>query len=479
MFGIKTAQEGLMEKPLENKHKEESCSRKINVLFVDDEKGYRDSFRRALRKEETILLQTASDGEDALDKLNSFPADVVITDVMMPRMNGLELLEEIRMRYPNIFVLVVTGFGSIEDAVSAMKAGAYDYILKPFDFDVIRMVLKKIAGHKNVLNGAAHEENEQRKGYRFENIIGQDPKMFEIYQKIEDIATTKATVLITGESGTGKELIAEAVHCKSSRKDMPLVMINCAALTETLINSELFGHEKGAFTGAVRQKKGHFEIADGGTILLDEIGDIPVTTQVSLLRVLELGTFKRVGGTRTIKVDTRVICSTNKDLSKAVQEKLFREDLFYRINVISLHIPPLRERKSDIPLLADHFLKKYSTEVEKDVPRVSKAAMDLLIRYDWPGNVRELANIIENAVIFAKGKEIAPENLPVEIREPVKSKGFTLNLSSSSLPLAEATMIRKVLEQTNWNLKQAAKELGIARGTLYSKMSKYEIKKPQ
>ena len=467
-----------MEQTSENGHMQHCNSNKMNVLFVDDEKGFRDSFRRALRKEDNVLLKTASDGKDALEKLKVFPADVVITDVMMPRMDGLTLLEEIRRLYPNIFVLVMTGFGSIEDAVRAMKIGAYDYILKPFDFDVIKLVLKKIAGHKNILNKAVCVENERRKGYRFENIVGQDPKMFEIYQKINDIAKTRATVLITGESGTGKELIAETIHYQSPRSDKPLVMINCAALTDTLINSELFGHERGAFTGAIKQKKGHFEMADSGTILLDEIGDIPITTQVSLLRVLELGTFKRVGGTRTITVNTRVICATNKDLSEAVRERLFREDLYYRINVVSLHIPPLRERKSDIPLLADHFLKKYSAEIERDVPQISKAAMDLLIRYDWPGNVRELANMIENTVIFAKGKEITPDDLPNELKDPPNEKGFHLNLPSSSLPLAESIMIRKVLEETNWNLKQAANELGIARGTLYSKMNKYEIKKP-
>ncbi|MDY7034409.1 MAG: sigma-54 dependent transcriptional regulator [Thermodesulfobacteriota bacterium] len=459
-------------------HMEHCNSNKMNVLFVDDEKGFRDSFRRALRKEDNVLLTTASDGKDALEKLKVFPADVVITDVKMPRMDGLSLLEEIRRLYPNIFVLVMTGFGSIEDAVKAMKIGAYDYILKPFDFDVIKLVLKKIAGHKNILNKAVCVENERRKGYRFENIVGQDPKMFEIYQKINDIAKTRATVLITGESGTGKELIAETIHYQSPRKDKPLIMINCAALTDTLINSELFGHERGAFTGAIKQKKGHFEMADSGTILLDEIGDIPITTQVSLLRVLELGTFKRVGGTRTITVNTRVICATNKDLSEAVRERLFREDLYYRINVVSLHIPPLRERKSDIPLLADHFLKKYSAEIERDVPQISKAAMDLLVKYDWPGNVRELANMIENTVIFAKGKDVTPDDLPNELKDPPKEKGFHLNLPSSSLPLAESIMIRKVLEETNWNLKQAANELGIARGTLYSKMNKYEIKKP-
>jgi len=428
-------------------------------------------------QDENILLETASDGKEALKKLKTFPADIVITDVKMPNMDGLTLLEEIRIRYPDIYVVILTGYGSIEDAVKAMKAEAYDYILKPFNFDVVRIVIEKITGQKRIFEKSIFLGKERRKGYRFENIIGQDPKMFEIFQKIMDVADTNATVLITGESGTGKELIADAIHFRSPRRSEPLVRVNCAALTETMINSELFGHEKGAFTGAISQKKGYFELADGGSIFLDEIGDVPITTQISFLRVLESGTFQRVGGANTLKTDTRVICATNKDLSHAVKEKLFREDLFYRINVVPIHMPPLRERKSDVPLLANHFLRKYCAETKKNIPRISRAAMNILIRYDWPGNVRELANIVENAVIFCKGKEITPANLPEELRKTTQKKGFTLELSSRSLYLAEASMIHKVLDETNWNLKQVAKQLDIARGTLYSKMKKYGIEK--
>jgi two-component system NtrC family response regulator/two-component system response regulator HydG len=449
------------------------------LLFVDDEGPIRRLFRRAMGQDESVLLETASDGKEALKKLKTFHADIVITDMKMPKMDGLTLLEEIRMRYPDIFVVVITAYGSIEDAVKAMKAEAYDYILKPFDFDVIRMVIEKIIDQKRTLEKSIFLGKERRKGYRFENIIGQDPKMFEIFQKIMDVADTNATVLITGESGTGKELIADAIHFRSPRRSEPLVRVNCAALTETLINSELFGHEKGAFTGATAQKKGHFELADRGTIFLDEIGDVPIPTQISLLRVLESKTFQRVGGATTLKVDTRVICATNKDLSHAVKEKLFRKDLFYRINVVPIHMPPLRERKSDILILANHFLKKYCAETKKNIPRISRPAMKILIRHDWPGNVRELANIIENAVIFCKGRELIPANLPEELRETTQKKGFTLGLSSRSLPLAEATMIHKVLDETNWNLKQATELLSIARGTLYSKIKKYGIKRPE
>ena len=451
------------------------------LLFVDDEGSIRSLFRRAMGQDESVLLETAPDGKEALKKLKTFPADIVITDVKMPNMDGLTLLEEIRIRYPDIFVVILTAYGSIEDAVKAMKAEAYDYILKPFDFDVIRMMIEKITGQKRILDKSIFLGKEHRKGYRFENIIGQDPKMFEIFQKIMDVSETNATVLINGETGTGKELIADSIHFGSPRRSQPLIKVNCAALTETLINSELFGHDKGAFTGATAQKKGHFELADKGTIFLDEIGDIPIPTQISLLRVFESKTFQRVGGTRTLKVDTRVICATNKDLSHAVKEKLFREDLFYRINVVPIHMPPLRERKSDIPLLANHFLRKYCTETKKNILGISRAATNILYRYDWLGNVRELANIIENAVIFCKERELIPANLPEELRETTQKKGVTLGLSSSfsSLPLVESNTIRKVMEETNWNVKQAAKELEIARGTLYGKMKKYGIEKSQ
>ena len=449
---------------------------KTKLLFVDDEESIRWFFRKSMTTEE-LIVDTASDGVEALKKLKTFPADIVIADVNMPKMDGLTLLGEIMVRYPDIFVVIVTGYGTIEDAVKAMKAGAYDYILKPFDLDAIRMVIEKITAHARISKKNIFSGQDRRRKRRFENIIGQDPKMFEIFQRIIDVANTNATVLITGESGTGKELIAEAIHFRSSRRSEPLIKVNCAALTETLINSELFGHEKGAFTGAIAQKKGHFELANGGSIFLDEIGDVPIPTQISFLRVLELGTFQRVGGTRTLKVDTRIICATNKDLSHAVKEKLFREDLFYRINVVPIHMPSLRERKSDVPLLANHFLRKYCTETKKNILRISRIAMNILIRHDWPGNVRELANIIENAVIFCKGREIIPVDLPKELKETTQKKGFALGLSSSSLPLVESTLIRKVLEETNWNLKKSAEELDIARGTLYSKIKKHNIRR--
>ncbi|PLX88720.1 MAG: sigma-54-dependent Fis family transcriptional regulator [Desulfuromonas sp.] len=447
-----------------------------NILFVDDEPAYRRSFQSTLRRwQEGLEVRTAGDGLEALEVLESYPADIVFTDFRMPKMDGLTLLTRIREEYPDVFVLMLTGVDSTKDVVAAMKAGAYDYILKPFDFEMVRKSIEKILEHKRILS----EEQGGGVEVSFENIIGQDQKMFEIYEKISQVAQTNASVLITGESGTGKELIAEAIHKKSPRSNKPFVQVNCAALTETLINSELFGHEKGAFTGAAARKKGFFEQADGGTIFLDEIGDVPLQTQVALLRVLELGTFQRVGGTETIRVDVRLVCATNKDLVRSIAEKTFREDLYYRINVVSLASPSLSERKSDIPLLSKYFLEKYSLNTGKKVKRISKAATKLLNSYAWPGNVRELGNAIEHAVVFCKGVEMLPSHLPIEIREMENDQGdFNLSLSSSSLADAEIALISKVLEETDWNLKKAADALAIARGTLYSKMKKYNIKKP-
>ncbi|MBE0595734.1 MAG: sigma-54-dependent Fis family transcriptional regulator [Desulfuromonadales bacterium] len=450
------------------------------ILFVDDEPAYRRRFRSALREDEGLLIETAENGEEALEKLETFPADIVITDMRMPKMGGYDLLTAVRERYPEIFVLILTGIDSTVEAVQAMKAGAYDYLLKPLDFAMVRRIITKIGQHKAVFQACVPPEGERRQGYRFENIIGQDQKMFEIYEMISQVAQTRSTAMITGESGTGKELISEAIHARSARVGKPFLQVNCAALSESLINSELFGHERGAFTGAVAQKKGLFELASGGTLFLDEIGDIPMQTQVALLRVLEQGTFTRVGGSATVRVDVRLICATNRDLIHAIREKLFREDLYYRLNVVSIHAPSLRERRSDIPLLANYFLEKYRVEAERKVSAISREAMHLLTRYPWPGNVRELANVIERAVVFCRGKELLPEHLPEELKlcsAPLAP--VTLTLKSTSLSDAEVTLIRQVLEEKGWNLKQTAEALDIARGTLYSKMEKYGLHKPE
>lgn len=441
------------------------------VLYVDDEPSYCRLFRRSMEDDERLVVETAGSGTEALDMLKGFPADIVLTDLLMPQMDGLSLLEAIRRQYPDIFVLMLTGVDSADKAVRAMKAGAYDYILKPLDMAMLRKQLEKLMHHITLLKGspAAYDDP-----FNFTRMVGRDKAMLELFDKIQQVARTDSTVLINGESGTGKELIAEAIHLGSLRKDKPFVRVNCAALTDTLINSALFGHEKGAFTGASERKSGLFESASGGTIFLDEIGDIPIQTQVALLRILELGSFQRVGGTETIQVDTRVICATNKDLSTAMENKEFREDLYYRINVVSLTAPPLRARKSDIPLLVNFFLERCCSETGKKISGVSESAMSLLCNYSWPGNVRQLSNVIERTIIFCRKRQILPEHLPHEIRS-IAEKEFLLTLHDSNIASAEESLIRAILAEKHGHLTQAAQALGISRGTLYSKMERYGI----
>lgn len=449
-------------------------SEKIHILYVDDEPSYCRLFRRSMIDDERFRISTAESAAETLTLLEHTPVDIVFTDLLMPRMGGIELLEQIHQHNPDIFVLIATGVDSTAEAVRAMKAGAYDYILKPLDMEMVRRQLDRIVQHQQLLHETSLDSN---KKFRFENLVGRDQAMFELFGKIRQVAQTDTTVLIHGESGTGKELIAEAIHARSPRCDEPFIRVNCAALTENLINSALFGHEKGSFTGADSRKMGLFEAANAGTIFLDEIGDIPVQTQVALLRVLELGNFQRVGGTATVQVNTRIICATNRDLADAIKQKTFREDLYYRINVISLTAPALRERTLDIPLLANFFLERYRCQTAKNIIGISKSAMSLLTNHHWPGNVRELANTIEHAVVFCQNRHITPENLPDQLRSSGPSN-FSLTLHNSSLESAEATLIHSVLQQQDWHLTKAAAALGIARGTLYSKIEKLGIVKP-
>jgi len=320
---------------------------------------------------------------------------------------------------------------------------------------------------------------ERRKTYRFENIIGKTPQMLDVFHKIQDVASSSIPALVIGESGTGKELVANAIHYTSPRRKGPYIKLNCASLPDSLIESELFGHEKGAFTTAIAQKKGRFELANGGTLFLDEIGEMPPQMQAKLLRVLDDGNFERIGGTKTLHSDVRIICATNKDIHQEVREKRFREDLLYRIHAVSIHLPPLRERRDDIPLLANYFAYMYSKKNKKSIKGLSKKSHKILRAYDWPGNVRELSNVVEQAAVFCKGREITLDCLPEDIKKNSQPKEFTLRLPSKSLPLAESTLISKVLEEADWTLKQAAQDPDIARGTLYSKMKKYGIERPQ
>lgn len=447
------------------------------ILFVDDEPAYCRIFRKRIGSDPNLPVETAGSGDEALEKLKQYQADIVFADLNMPFMDGIDLLNEIKQLYPQIFVIILTGDDSTTQVVKAMKAGAYDYLLKPMDFEMVKRCIKTVQDHKAAIQAGYSTECHSAENFCFENIIGQDHKMFEIYEQITQVAHSSATVLITGESGTGKELIASAIHTKSSRRNMPFIQINCAALSEGLVNSELFGHEKGAFTGAVTRKKGLFEQANGGTLFLDEIGDISPATQVSLLRVLELGTFQRVGGSETVKTDVRLICATNRDLSNAVREKLFREDLYYRLHVVSIQAPPLRERKSDIPLLANYFLERYSKISNKQIAGFHKSALEMLCRYNWPGNCRELANVIEHAVVFCREKWLTKELLPPNIRGG-EMMPHVNDTAMPTLAAAECALIKQVLEQTSWNLKQTAEILDIARGTLYGKIDKYNLQKP-
>ncbi|CAH2030193.1 sigma-54-dependent transcriptional regulator [Trichlorobacter ammonificans] len=444
------------------------------LLYVDDEPSYCRLFSRSMEDDERFQVMTATSGREAVELLREFPADVVLTDLLMPQMDGLELLDEIRRTHPDIFVLILTGVDSADKAVKAMRAGAYDYILKPLDMALLLKQLEKIIHHKQVLQASLDGDGAS---FCLSSMVGRDKTMLELFDKVQQVARTDATVLISGESGTGKELIAEAIHLGSRRKAKPFVRVNCAALTDSLINAALFGHEKGAFTGATERKAGFFESASGGTIFLDEIGDIPIQTQVALLRILELGCFQRVGGTETIKVDTRVICATNKDLTLAMENKEFREDLYYRINVVSLTVPPLRARKPDIPLLVSFFLERSCEKTGKQIAGVSDAAMAILCQYPWPGNVRQLANVVERMVVFCRKRHILPEHLPAEVL-PGAENDFMLTLHDSSLAAAEELLVRTVLEEKSWHLTQAAQALGISRGTLYSKMVRYGIAKP-
>jgi len=444
------------------------------ILVVEDQKPARAALVSALSKDGHKLLE-AQTGKEGLQSALENEPDIVITDIRMPEMDGMEFLGALKEKLPQTEVILITAYGNVELAVQAMKRGAYDFMEKPIDLVKLRVLIHK-ALEKRALaveNIALRESLRQK--YRFDNIVGASQKMSEIYQIVTQVAPTNATVLITGESGTGKELIANAIHYNSPRKERPLVKLNCASLSETLLESELFGHEKGAFTGAISRRKGRFEIADGGTLFLDEIGGVSLAVQVKLLRVLQEREFERVGGNETIKVDVRLVTATNKDLKKAVEEGTFREDLFYRIHVVTIDVPPLRERKEDIPPLVSHFINKFAAENKKNVKGVTDEALLLLTSYDYPGNVRELENIIESAVVMATGNLIDVSVLPPSVRSvtPV-CESIPLPVGST-LTDVEKRLIGETLRLTGGNKVQAAKVLGIGTRTLYRKIKEYNL----
>ena len=440
------------------------------ILIVDDELIMRESLAGWLERD-GYAVQTAPSGEDALEQLKETRFDILLVDIKMEGISGLDVLRYMKENDPDVAVVMITAYGSIPTAIEAMKNGAYDYMLKPFDPNELGVLIEKIIRYQNQAREMQFLREEVKERTRFESMIGQSKPMHEIFDLICDVAPMDSTVLITGQTGTGKGLAAKAIHTNSPRCNGPFVTVNCGAIPEHLMESELFGHQKGAFTDAKETKKGRLELAHGGTLFLDEIGEIGMRMQIDLLRVLEDRIFYRLGGTQPLEVDFRVIAATNRNLQKAVKEGVFREDLYYRLNVISFKMPPLRDRKEDLPLLAEHFLRRFSQETNKPIEKISRGAMDEIMLYDWPGNVRELENAIERAVVVCKGPQILEQDLPIFCAEDTPAA------AGSSLVEIEKTHIAQVLRENAWNVSRSAKILGIDRTTLYSKIKRYKIQK--
>jgi len=447
------------------------------ILIVDDEKSMCEMLQDTLVKE-GYTVTTSSDPLQAIETVRQTHIDIILLDLVMPEMDGIDVLKQIREAQPDTKVIIMTAYGTIDSAVEAMRQGAYDYITKPFKMSKIKVILERILELNRMAQENIYLKRELAKKRRFDTIIGKSEKMLEIYRLIESVSESDCNVLVQGESGTGKEVIARAIHAHSPRKDKPFIAQSCAAIPETLLESELFGHVKGAFTGATSSKYALLEVADGGTFFFDEIGEVNSSIQAKLLRVVQEREFKRVGGTETIKVDIRIIAATNRDLEKAVKEGVFRDDLYYRLNVVTIHLPPLREKREDISLLAFHFLEKYSAAYKKEIKTIAPDVMKIFMKYAWPGNVRELENIIERAVVLERGKTITLEDLPQQLQlQRLKEISSGERGLVASIEKAEADKIAQVLEQTDWKKAEAAQILGISRKTLWEKVKKYKIEK--
>jgi DNA-binding NtrC family response regulator len=445
-------------------------AKKISILIVDDESSVRDSLYNWFI-EDGYLVACAEDAKKALLILEAESFDIVLADIKMPGMDGLEMLTRIKTIRKDAIVIIMTAFATVETAVQALKDGAFDYVTKPFDPDDLSHLIRNASKQISLM-----EENEILKDkvvslQNVEDLIGESEAMHKVLREIESVAQSSASVIITGESGTGKELVARAIHANSPRKFFPLVSVHCGALSESLLESELFGHEKGAFTGAIYNRKGRFEMADNGTIFLDEIATISSKMQIELLRVLESKSFVRVGGNKEIKSDFRVICATNRDLKTMVENGAFREDLFYRLNVVNINVPPLRERTEDIPLLTEYFIKKYCTTMNRAVMTIESAALKRLEEFPFPGNIRELENMIERAIVVGNGKKITLKDLPIAKTE--SSPSF------ESLGDIEKHHVEQILNKYNWNISATAKALKVDRVTLYNKIKKYNLKQPK
>ena len=455
--------------------------KKNSILVVDDDHAHRTMLKTLLGGW-GYRIEEADDGGTAIEKVKERPFDLILMDIRMVKISGLEALSAIKSYNPAIPIIIMTAYSSVETAVEALKNGAYDYLTKPLDFDELRLILDRAMDHRML-----KEENRVLKetlGRKFDtgNIIGRSNVMVSLLESVAQVAPSEASVLITGESGTGKELIAGAIHFNSARKEGPFIKVNCAAITESLLESELFGHEKGAFTGAHRQKDGKFQQAEGGSIFLDEVSEMPLSMQVKLLRVLQERELVRVGGEETITVDVRVIAATNKPLMKEIEEGRFREDLYYRLNVIALNVPALRDRREDIPLLANRFLTLFAEKNKKPVKGFSPQAMDSMLQYRWPGNVRELMNAVERSVVMSRHEYIDLEELPLEIKEGARVNDRNdqvpaSSISSTDVPLAEIEKqtILRTLEAVEGNKSEAARRLGITRKTLHKKLKSYGI----
>ena len=457
-----------------------TSSKTAKILIVDDDPGHLASVKMIVRSW-GYAVETAEDGDVAVGLVKSEPMDLILMDVRMANMSGIEALKEIKTYNPAIPVIIMTAYSSVGSAVEALKAGAYDYLIKPLDFEVLKLTIERASEHVGLKEENRALKAHLREDYDMANIIGRSPSMIKLLEMMSMIAPSEATVLITGESGTGKELIARSLHFNSPRREKPLVVVNCAAITETLLESELFGHEKGSFTGADKRREGRFKLADRGTIFLDEIGEMSPTMQAKLLRVLQEKEIQRVGGEETIQVDVRIIAATNRDLEDEVDQGRFREDLFYRLNVMPLKVPPLRERQEDIPLLAQHFMKKFAEKNRKTVKGFVPLAMDMLLNYEWPGNVRELENAIERAVILLTGEHITEQQLPLNITEKYPdlttqpAPGVKVTDGSRSLEEIEKEAILETLKASGGNKAEAARRLGITRKTLHNKLKNYQL----
>ena len=450
-------------------------SNKIKILVVDDEAVMRDTMSAWLEEKGYNAVSVCS-GMEAIEKTKTESFNAAFVDMKMPGLDGIEVLRAIKRINPDTSVIIMTAYATIETAIKAMKEGAYNYLVKPFSLDEVELIMKTIVEYQELVAENILLRQQLEEKYSLKNIIGKSQKMKEVFELVENIANSNSTVLIQGASGTGKEVIARLIHLKSLRRDKPFIAANCAAIPTELIESELFGHEKGAFTGATYNKKGRFELATGGTLFLDEVGEMSLNTQIHLLRVLQERELRRVGGTELIKIDVRIIASSNKDLEKEAKEGRFREDLFYRINVITIYLPKLKERKEDIPLLVDHMLTKYGLESGRGKKSMSKDALDLLMKYDWPGNIRELENTIERLVILCKDRIIRVEYLPQNIKKERKEEP-SIFIPNKPLEEMEKQYIYEVLKENKWNKSKSAKTLGIERKTLYNKIDKYRLKK--